>query len=181
MAQIISRIALSVGIAGTLLSGCLWLPEWPIPDKIEPEPTSESLPFAHCNPRPNRWEPILVGAATGPRRVECRIRGAESVLWTLSTAVNDDEPVLELDADLLEELAPQLRTPLILGRDVESVRLRRDSLPWSPRPYAAMLRASVQLPGEVITKRWPILVIPAADELQAQLPSVPLAGGGDPE
>lgn len=169
--RLLLPLLLSTVLATSGLCGCLWLPDWPIPDKVEPAPSSDNLPFAYCNPRPNRWEPILVGAATGSRTVECRIRGAESVLWTLSTEVDDEQPTLELDPTLLDQLAPELRTPLVLGRDVESVRLRRDMLPWSPRPYVAVLRASVQLPGEVTTKRWPLLVIPAADELESRLPS----------
>jgi len=97
-------------------------------------------------------------------------------LWTLTTEVDDDDPVLDLDSQLLEELAPVMASPLVLGRNVEGVELHRESLPWSPRPYAAVLRASVQLPGEVTTKRWPVLVIPAADELD-QLSVLP---GGTP-
>jgi len=156
-----------------VLPGCLWLPNWPIPDKIEPEPSGETLPFAHCSPRANPWEPVLVGAATGPRSVQCRIRGAESILWTLSTEVDEDNPFLDLSENLLQELAPQLTSPLVLGRGVEGVELHRESLPWSPRPYGAILRASVQLPGEVTTKRWPVLVIPAADELEGLMSAAP--------
>ena len=178
-ARLLLPLLLSAFLSASGLSGCLWLPDWPIADKVEPDPSTDNRPFAHCNPRPNRWEPILVGAATGSRTVECRIRGAESVLWTLSTEVDEEQPTLELDPSLLVELAPELRTPLVLGRDVESVRLRRDMLPWSPRPYVAVLRASVQLPGEVTTKRWPILVIPAADELDSRLPSPLSEPSGD--
>jgi len=180
LARLRTLLGLSL-LALSLMSGCLWLPNWPIPDKVEPEPSGTTFPFAHCTPRPNRWEPVLVGAMTGPRTVQCRIRGAESVLWTLSTEVDGDEPFLDLDEGLLEELAPQLTSPLVLGRDVEAVELHRESLPWSPRPYGAVLRASVQLPGEITTKRWPILVVPAADELQGLLasPPEPPAGGGD--
>lgn len=168
-------------VALWLLPGCLWLPNWPIADKIDPDPSGEALPFAHCSPRANPWEPVLVGAATGPRSIHCRIRGAESILWTFSTEVDEANPFLDLDEDLLQELAPQLTSPLVLGRGVEGVELHRESLPWSPRPYGAILRASVQLPGEVTTKRWPVLVIPAADELQGLLsaPAPNLPGGED--
>ena len=173
------RPGLAWAVAFWVLPGCLWLPNWPIPDKIEPEPSGDTLPFAHCSPRANPWEPVLVGAATGPRSIHCRIRGAESILWTLSTEVDEATPFLDLDENLLQELAPQLTSPLVLGRGVEGVELHRESLPWSPRPYGAILRASVQLPGEVTTKRWPVLVIPASDELEGVLaaPHLEQSGG----
>ena len=94
--------------------------------------------------------------------------------------MDEDDPFLDLDPALLEELAPDISSPIILGRDVEGVELHRESLPWSPRPYSAILRASVQLPGEVTTKRWPILVVPSADELEGLLASPPgQSNGGD--
>ena len=169
------RLALSFVALGCM-GGCLWLPNWPLQDKVEPAPVENNFPFAHCTPRPNRWEPVLLGAATGPRKIECRIQGSESILWTLTTEVDEDDPVLDLTPQHLEELAPTMSSPLVLGRNVEGIELHRESLPWSPRPYAAVLRASVQLPGEVTTKRWPVLVVPAADELD-QLAVFP---GGTP-
>lgn len=164
---------MSLLLALPVLPGCLWLPDWPFADKVDPDPPTDTLPFAYCSPKPNRWEPVLVGAITGPRSVQCRIRGAESILWTLDTEVDESDPLLGLDVGLLEDAAPVLSGPLILGRNVEGVTIDRDSLPWSPRPYGAILRASVQLPNEVTTKRWPILVVPAADELEGTFSANP--------
>ena len=171
---------ISVLIAALMLPGCLWLPDWPIPDKVDPDPPENLLPFAHCSPRPNKWEPIVVGDISGPRSVHCRIRGADSVLWTIDTEVDDDDPILGLDPALLEDSAPVQDGPMILARDVESIDLYRSTLPWSPRPYAAILRAAVQLPGgEVTTKRWPVLVVPGADELTSVGGLPPLRSGNE--
>jgi len=101
-------------------------------------------------------------------------------LWTLDTEVDDEDPILGLAPSLLEDAAPDVDGPLILARNVESIVLHRESLPWSPGPYAAMLRAAVALQnGEVTTKRWPIVVVPSADELVITAGGSPGPGGSE--
>ena len=132
-------------------AGCLWLPEFPGPDKIDPDtPGDTDELIAFCSPRPRLRERVLVGGSTDHREVRCRIRGAHTVTWRLLGI--DDTPMEDLD--------------LLLATGVERVVLHRSSLPWSPRPYTVELYLRAEREnGGGMDESWPLLVVPDGDEL----------------
>ncbi len=133
--------------------GCLWLPDLP-PDKIDP-PTADddddSSLISFCTPRPRSAEPVLVGGPTLVRELRCRVRGAQTITWTL----------IGLDGTPLEG------RELVVASGVERIELHRDSLPWSPQPYRVDLVLSVfsQTQGTAFAPPWPLVVVPDADDL----------------
>lgn len=131
--------------------GCLWLPEFPFPDKIDPDtPGDTDDLIAFCTPRPRRREPVLVGGQSDYREVRCRIRGAHTVEWR----------VLGVEDSDLEDL------DLVVATGVERVVLHRSSLPWSPQPYEVELALRVEREnGGGADESWPLLVVPDGDEL----------------
>lgn len=133
--------------------GCLWLPEFP-PDKIDPPTTDDDddgAPISFCTPRPRSAEPVMVGGPTSVREIRCRVRGAQTITWTLYGV--DGTP---LDGQ-----------EWVIAQGVERVELHRDSLPWSPVPYKVELILSVfsQTQGTAFAPPWPLIVVPDADDL----------------
>ena len=131
--------------------GCLWLPEFPLPDKIDPvTPGDTDDLIAFCTPRPRRREPVLIGGSGDFREVRCRIRGAHTVEWRILGI--DDTPTEDLE--------------LVVATGVERIRLHRGSLPWSPVPYELELALRVEREnGGGADESWPLLVVPDGDEL----------------
>ena len=142
----------SLSLAAALgAAGCLWLPEVPVPDKIDPvTPGDTDELIAFCTPRPRRREPVLLGGSADFREVRCRIRGADMVEWRVVGV--EDTPQEDLD--------------LVVATGVERVVLHRGSLPWSPQPYAVELALRVEREnGGGADESWPLLIIPDGDEL----------------
>lgn len=145
-------IATPLIVATVAAAGCLWLPDWPIPAKIDPEtpedPDADLIAF--CTPRPRRLEPVLVGPPDDSRDVRCRIRGAATVTWSLRG----------IEGTEMEEV------DLTLATGVERIVLHRSSLPWSPRPYEIelVLRAERE-DGGGGDESWPLRVVPGGGDL----------------
>jgi hypothetical protein len=142
-----ARLALLLAAAAPL-PACLWLPNFP-PDHGEPptEGPQDDRLVSHCSPHASPTRPVLVSAEEGPRRFQCRIRGADEVLWTFDPL--GDPGIL----------------PFALGTGVQDVDLHREDLPWSPRPYEAELEVRARAGGTEITVTWPLVVVPSAGEL----------------
>jgi len=133
-----------------LFSGCLWLEDL-IPDKTDPPiAVDDDTLIAFCTPRPRESEPVLVGGPEEIREIRCRLRGARTITWTLVGL--EDTPLEDRE--------------IVIANGTERVSLFRSSLPWSPRPYELELVLTVDSVDQGTQfQRWPLIVVPHADEL----------------
>ena len=133
------------------LAGCLWLPDWPLPDTVVPDQAldeDDSNLVTHCTPHEGPSNPVLLRRGVAPVPFTCRIRGAESVQWTIDTRSG----------------GPSV-APFVLAVGVEEVLVHGEDMPWSPAPYAAELSVVVQRGGRQTTISRPVIVSSDADEI----------------
>ena len=96
---------------------------------------------SHCIPYVASRRPVLISRETDVRTFGCRIR-AESITWRLTA---------------FDHIAI---APYDIARNVESVRLSRNDLPWSPQPYSVDLQMRVERDGIPSFVTWPLIVAP---------------------
>ena len=155
--------------AAALLSGCLWLPDFPIADKIEPDTNPDDDDgdnIGFCQPRPNSREPVVVGGSVEVREIKCRIRSDHVAVWTLKGVDGTDDEDIDLT----------------IASGVDSVFLHRESLPWSPRPYELVLELRAdRVDGGGSDEFWPLIVLPHGDDLVGDpIPLLDTPGGPPP-
>lgn len=133
-----------------LLSGCIWLPDWPFPDTIVPGEEfaeDDSQLVSHCSPHQDPRVPVLMRRGAAPTSFSCRVRNADSVLWRVRIPGQ-----------------PGVRDHIIAS-GVERLDVYPDDLPWSPRPYRAELEIAVGQGTTNRSSRWQLIVTSHSDDL----------------
>lgn len=137
------------------------MPDWPFPDTTLPDEEYRedvSDPVNHCAPIAGTGHYILVRRSGAPIDFSCRIRGERSLLWQVQLPDNDDRVFPPAPGE------PEF-PPYAIASGAERVSLHGADLPWSPAPYRADLSITVDSGSREVVVRWPLVVLPFADEL----------------
>jgi hypothetical protein len=137
-------------VLAVLMSGCIWLPNWPFPDTTVPGEDfaeDDSQLVSHCAPHQDPRVPVLLRRGTTPTSFSCRVRGEDSVLWTVRIPGE-----------------PSVRD-YIVATGVEELAVHADDLPWAPRPYRAELEIAVRQGTTTRTSHWQLVVMSHADDV----------------